>query len=61
MTMVGPLNWTDPSNPAPGVRIIFPVGAQWQKGTKYPYELLVVDNTLNPKVPIQAPLKETYA
>ncbi|MGD0560255.1 MAG: ABC transporter substrate-binding protein [Streptosporangiaceae bacterium] len=61
MTMVGPLDWSDPKNPAPGVRVIFPVGAQWQKGTKYPYDLLVVDNTLNPKVPIQAPLKETYA
>lgn len=61
MTMVGTLDWSDPKNPAPGVRIIFPVGAQWQKGTKYPYELLVVDNSLNPKVPIQAPLKETYA
>ena len=60
-SMVGPLDWADPKNPAPGVRIIFPVGAQWQKGTKYPYDLLVVDNTLNPKVPIQAPLKETYA
>jgi branched-chain amino acid transport system substrate-binding protein len=61
MTMVGALDWSDPKNPAPGVRIVFPVGAQWQKGTKYPYELLVVDNTLNPKVPVQAPLKETYA
>jgi branched-chain amino acid transport system substrate-binding protein len=58
-TMVGTLDYADPKNPAPGVRIIFPVGAQWQKGTKYPYELLVVDNTLNPTVQIQAQLKET--
>jgi branched-chain amino acid transport system substrate-binding protein len=61
MTMVGPLNWSDPKNPAPGVRIIYPVGSQWQKGTKYPYQLVVVDNTLNPKVPVQAPLKETFS
>jgi branched-chain amino acid transport system substrate-binding protein len=58
-TMVGPLDWADPKNPAPGVRIIPPVGAQWQKGTKYPYNLLVVDNTLNPQAPVQAPLKAT--
>jgi branched-chain amino acid transport system substrate-binding protein len=57
--MAGPLNFTSAKNPAPGVTIIYPVGVQWQKGTKYPYELFVVDNTLNAKVPIQAPLQPT--
>src|SRR6202453_4577571 len=50
--VAGPLNYTSTdtkTNPAPGVAITFPVGIQWQKGTKYPLEAVVVDNTLQPR------------
>ena len=36
-----------------------PVGMQWQKGTKYPVEMQVVDNTLQPEAKITADLKPT--
>jgi len=50
------------SGPAPGVGIINPVGVQWKKATgKYPFEMQVVDNSLNPNVKIQANLEPTYA
>ena len=46
--------------PAPGVAIINPVGVQWKKGTgKHPYELKVVDNSLNKAVKIQDSLQPT--
>ena len=49
--VAGPLNYTSTNvktNPAPGVAITPPVGIQWQKGTTYPLEAKVVDNTLQP-------------
>jgi branched-chain amino acid transport system substrate-binding protein len=50
------------SGPAPGVGIIKPVGAQWKPGTsKYPFEMVVVDNSLNPAVPIGGKLEPTNA
>ena len=50
------------SGPAPGVGIIKPVGAQWKPGTgKYPFEMVVVDNSLNPSVPIGGKLEPTNA
>lgn len=58
--MCGKLDFT--SGPVPGVAIIPPVGVQWKKGTgSYPYELQVVDNTLNKNVPITADLQPTNA
>ena len=36
-----------------------PAGVQWQKGTKYPLELQVVDNTLLPQAKITADLVPT--
>ncbi len=50
----GPLDWT--KGPMPGVAIQQPVGVQWKKGTKYPYEMVVVDNSLNKDVPINGDL-----
>ena len=48
--------------PAPGVGIIPPVGVQWKKATgKFPFEMQVVDNSLNPNVKIQAKLEPTNA
>jgi branched-chain amino acid transport system substrate-binding protein len=56
--MCGALNFA--GGPAPGVGIIKPVGAQWQKGTgTFPFELQVVDNSGNPSVPLTAKLAPT--
>jgi branched-chain amino acid transport system substrate-binding protein len=58
--MCGPLNFA--AGPAPGVAIMAPVGVQWKKGTgTYPFEMKVVDNSLNKRVPIEAPLEPTNA
>ena len=58
MAVAGPLDFASGS-PAPGVAITPPVGVQWQKGTKYPLEMQVVDNTLQPHAKITADLKPT--
>ena len=58
--MCGPLNFA--SGPAPGVAIIPPVGVQWKASTgKYPFEMKVVDNSLNKAVKIGANLEPTNA
>ena len=56
--LAGPLNFTS-GKPAPGVAITPPVGVQWQKGTKYPLEMQIVDNTLLPDAKITADLLPT--
>jgi branched-chain amino acid transport system substrate-binding protein len=56
--LAGPLDFAS-GGPAPGVAITPPVGVQWQKGTKYPVEMQVVDNTLQPGAKITADLKPT--
>lgn len=53
----GPLDWT--KGPVPGVAIQQPVGVQWRKGTKYPYSMFVVDNSLNKDVPTNGDLQPT--
>lgn len=56
--MCGPLDFA--GGPAPGVAILNPVGAQWKKATgRYPYEMKVVDNSLNRSVRVQAPPEPT--
>jgi len=55
----GPLDWT--SGPMPGVAIQRPVGVQWRKGTKFPYSMVVVDNSLNKDVPTNGDLAPTNA
>jgi branched-chain amino acid transport system substrate-binding protein len=56
----GPLNFA--GGPAPGVGIIKPLGLQWQKGTgQYPFEMQVVDNSLNKDVNTTADLHPTNA
>jgi branched-chain amino acid transport system substrate-binding protein len=57
--LAGPMNFTSSSNPAPGVVITPPVGIQWQKGTTYPLEAKVVDNTLLPQATITGDLLPT--
>ncbi|MBV9092785.1 MAG: ABC transporter substrate-binding protein [Streptosporangiaceae bacterium] len=56
--LAGPLNFAS-GGPAPGVAITPPAGVQWQKGTKYPLEMQVVDNTLLPQAKITADLLPT--
>jgi branched-chain amino acid transport system substrate-binding protein len=57
--VAGPIDFTSSKAPAPGVAITPPVGIQWQKGTKYPLEAQVVDNTLQPQAKITGDLKPT--
>jgi branched-chain amino acid transport system substrate-binding protein len=57
--VAGPIDYTSSKAPAPGVAITPPVGMQWQKGTKYPLEAVVVDNTLQPRAKITGDLKPT--
>ncbi len=57
--MCGPLDFA--SGPAPGVGIVKPVGVQWKTGTKYPFEMQVVDNSLDPSVSLTASLAPTNA
>jgi branched-chain amino acid transport system substrate-binding protein len=58
--MCGALDFA--SGPAPGVGIIQPLGVQWKKSTgKFPFEMTVVDNSLNPNVKVQANLEPTNA
>ena len=58
--MCGPLNFAN--GPAPGVGIINPVGVQWKKSAgKYPFEMKVVDNSLNTAVQVEAKLEPTNA
>ncbi len=56
--VAGPLDFAS-GGPAPGVAITPPLGVQWQKGTKYPVEMQVVDNTLQPHAKITADLLPT--
>ena len=56
--LAGPLNFAA-GGPAPGVAITPPVGIQWQKGTTYPLEAKVVDNTLQPDAKITGDLLPT--
>jgi len=64
----GPLDFTtgphiDPADPAsptiPGIGIVNPVGVQWRPGTDWDWEMVVVDNSINPDVPIGGDLIPT--
>jgi branched-chain amino acid transport system substrate-binding protein len=57
--LAGQLDWTSSKNPAPGVVDTPAVGVQWKKGTKFPYTMYVVDNTLMPNVPLTGTLEPT--
>ncbi len=55
--MSGPLDFT--KGPFPGIGIVNPVGVQWKKGTDWPWEMVVVDNSINASVPIGGDLVPT--
>jgi branched-chain amino acid transport system substrate-binding protein len=55
-SIVGPIDFT--SGPAPNVAFMPVFPTQWQRGAgKYPYELVIVDNTLAPNVKINGDIK----
>jgi branched-chain amino acid transport system substrate-binding protein len=56
--IAGPISFS--GTPAPHVAITPPVGIQWQKGTTYPLEAKVVDNTLQPKAKLTGDLLPTF-
>ena len=59
-TVVGPLDWT--TGPVPNVAKTPLVGAQWRKGTDYPYDLVIVANTQHPNIPVAGHMEAiTYA
>lgn len=45
-TLIGPIDFA--SGPHPNVSTTPIFGGQWVKGEKWPYELKIVDNTVNP-------------
>jgi branched-chain amino acid transport system substrate-binding protein len=49
-TIVGHIQWT--GQPFPNVAKTKLCGGQWKKGTQYPYDLVVVENSALPGVPI---------
>lgn len=57
--MSGPLDFT--KGPQPGIAIQHPVGGQWRKGTKFPWDITIVDNSANKDVPVGGDLQATNA
>ncbi|HET8614660.1 MAG TPA: ABC transporter substrate-binding protein, partial [Actinomycetales bacterium] len=57
--MSGSLDFT--TGPVPGVALQRPVGGQWRKGTKFPWDVVIVDNSNNKDVPIGGDLMPTNA
>jgi branched-chain amino acid transport system substrate-binding protein len=55
----GPLDFA--KGPQPGIGMMRPVGVQWKKGKDFPWEMVVVDNTLNPDVAVGGDLEPTNA
>jgi branched-chain amino acid transport system substrate-binding protein len=57
--MSGNLDFT--TGPEPGIAIQHPVGGQWRKGTKFPWDIVIVDNSANSAVPLGGDLLPTNA
>jgi branched-chain amino acid transport system substrate-binding protein len=55
-SIVGPITWKGgPTNPVPNVCITPLVGGQWEKGTKFKYDLNIVFNKTAPTIPLDRP------
>jgi branched-chain amino acid transport system substrate-binding protein len=57
-SIVGPITWkagAGPLNPVPNVCTTPLVGGQWEKGTKWKYDLNVVFNKTAPNIPLDRP------
>ena len=57
--MSGPLDFT--SGPEYGVAVQKSAGGQWRPGTDFPWDLVVVDNTYLPDIPLGGDLERTNA
>jgi branched-chain amino acid transport system substrate-binding protein len=57
--MSGQLDFTN--GPEPGIAIQHPVGGQWRPGTKFPWDISIVNNSANKAVPVQSDLQPTFA
>jgi branched-chain amino acid transport system substrate-binding protein len=53
-SIAGPIDFTKGGGPYPNTAQTPLAIGQWRKGTKYPLELLVVDNSAAPGVPVQS-------
>ncbi len=53
-TILGPINYS--TGPVPNVSKTPLVGGQWHKGTKWPFDLVVVDNSHYPEIPTSGTL-----
>jgi len=58
-TIVGPLSWAN--GPVPNVAKTPLVGGQWTKGTDFPWDLVVVRNTLAEQIPTGGKVKAIAA
>jgi branched-chain amino acid transport system substrate-binding protein len=55
-SIVGPITWKGgPTNPVPNVCTTPLVGGQWEKGTKWKYDLNIVFNKPAPQIPLDRP------
>ncbi len=55
-SIVGPITWKGgPLNPVPNVCLTPLVGGQWEKGTKWKYDLELVFNKSAPEIPVDRP------
>jgi branched-chain amino acid transport system substrate-binding protein len=57
--MSGDLDFT--AGPEPGIAIQHPVGGQWREGSEFPWDIVIVDNSANPDVPVGGDLQPTNA
>jgi branched-chain amino acid transport system substrate-binding protein len=56
--MSGPLDFT--TGPVPGVALQKIVGGQWREGTKFPWDMYIVDNSTYPAVAVNGDLQPTH-
>jgi branched-chain amino acid transport system substrate-binding protein len=57
--MSGPLDFA--AGPEPGIAMQKIVGGQWRPGTKFPWDIVIVDNSTFPAVPVGGDLEPTNA
>jgi branched-chain amino acid transport system substrate-binding protein len=55
----GTLDFT--AGPEPGVAIQHPVGGQWRPGKKFDWDVVIVENSPNPDVPLGGDVEPTFA
>lgn len=53
----GPLDFT--TGPQPGIALQKISGGQWRPGTRFPWDMTIVDNTFSPDIPVNGTLQAT--